>query len=128
MPLADLRDRLHRFLDGAGLRTAAGPEKVAIPLDAPTRRTVGVPVGAAAGLVHPATGYSVAASLQAGGTIADAVLAGADAAVLRALVRSARQRATSGLLGVGREVLIGLDEAQTDTFFSAFFTDRKSVV
>jgi len=78
-------------------------------------------VGAAAGLVHPATGYSVAASLRAGGTVADALLAGADAAAVRALVRSARQRATLGLLGLGREVLIGLDEAQTDTFFSTFF-------
>ena len=121
VPLAQLRSRLHRLIDAAGLRIVADPEKVAIPLDAAARRTAGVPVGAAAGLVHPATGYSVAASLRAGSTIADAVLAGAGAAAVRAVVLSARQRATLGLLGLGREVLLGLDEAQTDAFFSTFF-------
>jgi lycopene beta-cyclase len=122
VPLPQLRDRLHRLMAEAGLRTAAEPERVAIPLDAPVRRGAGVPVGAAAGLVHPATGYSVAASLQTGGAVADAVLAGADAAAVRTLVRGARGRATLGLLGLGREVLLGLDEEQTDAFFGTFFT------
>ncbi|MCZ2820729.1 lycopene cyclase family protein [Modestobacter sp. VKM Ac-2977] len=122
VPLPHLRDRLHRLIAEAGLRIADRPERVAIPLDAAVRRSDGVPVGAAAGLVHPATGYSVATSLRAGSTIADAVLAGADAAAVRALVRSARQRATLGLLGLGREVLVGLDEAETDAFFQAFFS------
>jgi lycopene beta-cyclase len=31
-------------------------------------------------------------------------------------------RATLGLFALGREVLLGLDEEQTDTFFSTFFT------
>jgi lycopene beta-cyclase len=121
VPLPHLRDRLHRLLDRTGLRSAQDPERVAIPLDAPGRRGAGVPVGAAAGLVHPATGYSVAASLRSGGVVADAVLAGADEAAVRALVRGARRRATLGLLGLGREVLLGLDEEQTDTFFATFF-------
>ena len=122
VPLPQLRDRLHRLIADTGLRIAGSPERVAIPLDAPVRRGAGVPVGAAAGLVHPATGYSVAASLQAGSAVADAVLGGADAAAVQALVRGARRRATLGLLGLGREVLLGLDEEQTDTFFSTFFT------
>ena len=122
VPLPHLRDRLHRLMAEAGLRTAEDPEKVAIPLDAAVRRGVGVPVGAAAGLVHPATGYSVATSLQIGGAVADAVLAGADAAAVRALVRSTRRRATLGLFALGREVLLGMDEGQTDVFFSTFFT------
>ena len=122
VPLPHLRDRLHRLMSEAGLRTAGEPERVAIPLDAAVRRGAGVPVGAAAGLVHPATGYSVATSLQTGGAVADAVLAGADAADVRALVRGARRRATLGLFALGREVLLGLDEEQTDTFFSTFFT------
>ncbi|MFQ1004271.1 lycopene cyclase family protein [Modestobacter sp. SSW1-42] len=122
VPLPHLRERLHRLMAETGLRTAEEPEKVAIPLDAAVRRGAGVPVGAAAGLVHPATGYSVATSLQTGGTVADAVLAGADAAAVRSLVRGARRRATLGLFALGREVLLGLDEEQTDTFFSTFFT------
>ena len=122
VPLPHLRDRLHRVMAGAGLRPAEEPEKVAIPLDAAVRRGAGVPVGAAAGLVHPATGYSVATSLQTGGAVADAVLAGADAAAVRSLVRGARRRATLGLFALGREVLLGLDEEQTDVFFSTFFT------
>lgn len=120
--LPHLRDRLHRLIADTGLRIVDRPERVAIPLDAAGRRSVGVPVGAAAGLVHPATGYSIATSLRAGSTIADAVLAGADAAAVRALVRSARQRATLGMLGLGREVLLDLDEAETDAFFQAFFS------
>ncbi|GAA4753763.1 lycopene cyclase family protein [Modestobacter marinus] len=120
--LPHLRDRLHRLVADAGLRIVDRPERVAIPLDAAVRRSAGVPVGAAAGLVHPATGYSVAASLRAGGTVADALLAGADAAAVRALVRGARQRASLGLLGLGREVLLELDEAETDTFFQTFFS------
>jgi lycopene beta-cyclase len=122
VPLPHLRDRLHRVMAEAGLQPADDPEKVAIPLDAAVRRGAGVPVGAAAGLVHPATGYSVATSLRTGGAVADAVLAGADAAAVRALVRGARRRATLGLFALGREVLLGLDEEQTDVFFSTFFT------
>ncbi|NEK93883.1 FAD-binding protein [Modestobacter muralis] len=122
VPLPHLRDRLHRLMAEAGLRTAEDPERVAIPLDAAVRRGAGVPVGAAAGLVHPATGYSVATSLRTGSVVADAVQAGADAAAVRALVRGARRRATLGLFALGREVLLGLDEEQTDTFFSTFFT------
>jgi lycopene beta-cyclase len=122
VPLPHLRDRLHRLMAEAGLRTVEDPERVAIPLDAAVRRGAGVPVGAAAGLVHPATGYSVATSLRTGGDVADAVLAGADAAAVRSLVRGARRRATLGMFAVGREVLLGLDEEETDTFFSTFFT------
>ncbi|MCW2584195.1 MAG: hypothetical protein JWQ53_2985 [Klenkia sp.] len=122
VPLPQLRDRLHAHLAAHGLRTVGDPERVSIPLDAPAARTGAAPVGAAAGLVHPATGYSVATSLRLGPVVADAVLRGASATELRALVRSRRRRATLALLGLGRDVLIGLDEAQTDAFFRAFFT------
>ncbi|MCO7219237.1 lycopene cyclase family protein [Klenkia sp. PcliD-1-E] len=117
-----LRDRLHAHLARHGLRSLGEPEKVAIPLDARPARSGGVPVGAAAGLVHPATGYSVATSLRLGPVVADAVVGGAGPAEVAALVRPRRLRATLGLLGLGREVLLGLDEADTDAFFQAFFT------
>lgn len=122
VPLPRLRDRLHAYLAERGLRTVGDPEKVAIPLDVPASRAGGVSVGAAAGLVHPATGYSVATSLRLGPVVADAVVRGAGPAELQALVRPRRRRTTLALLGLGREVLLGLDEPETDAFFTAFFT------
>ena len=122
VPLPQLRDRLHDHLARHGLAAVGHPEKVVIPLDAPASRAGAAPVGAAAGLVHPATGYSVATSLRLGPMVADAVVGGAGPAELQTLVRSRRRRATLALFGLGREVLVGLDEAETDAFFAAFFT------
>ncbi|WP_369254803.1 lycopene cyclase family protein [Geodermatophilus amargosae] len=120
VPLADLRARLTALLDAYGLRLAGEPERVAIPLDAPRRATgPGTALGAAAGLVHPATGYSVASSLRLGPRVAAALAAGGDP---RAVLRAARPRTTAGLLGLGLEVLLPLDTAGTDAFFAAFFT------
>ncbi|MEX5719459.1 lycopene cyclase family protein [Geodermatophilus maliterrae] len=122
VPLADLRARLTALLGAHGLRPAGGPERVAIPLDAPPRAGgAGTPVGAAAGLVHPATGYSVASSLRLGPRVA-AALADGGAPAARGAVRAARPRTTAGLLGLGLEVLLPLDTAATDAFFAAFFT------
>ncbi|MGY1829502.1 lycopene cyclase family protein [Geodermatophilus sp. SYSU D01180] len=119
VPLPDLRARLDRFLAARGLRPAGEPERVAIPLDiAPRSAGPGVPLGASAGLVHPATGYSVASSLRLGPRVAAALAAGGDA---RAVVRRARPRTTAALLGVGLEVLLPLDTRATDAFFAAFF-------
>ncbi|MGY1731111.1 lycopene cyclase family protein [Geodermatophilus sp. SYSU D01045] len=119
VPLPDLRARLDRFLAARGLRPAGEPERVAIPLDAPPRAAgPGTPLGSAAGLVHPATGYSVASSLRLGPRVAAALAAGGDA---RAVVRRARPRTTAALLGLGLEVLLPLDTRATDAFFAAFF-------
>ncbi|MGY1736013.1 lycopene cyclase family protein [Geodermatophilus sp. SYSU D00684] len=119
VPLPDLRVRLDRFLAARGLRPAGEPERVAIPLDAPPRAAgPGTPLGASAGLVHPATGYSVASSLRLGPRVAAVLAAGGDP---RAVVRRARPRATAALLGLGLEVLLPLDTRATDAFFAAFF-------
>ncbi|SFO71889.1 lycopene beta-cyclase [Geodermatophilus dictyosporus] len=117
VPLDDLRARLGALLAARGLRPAGEAERVAIPLDAPRRR--GTVLGAAAGLVHPATGYSVASSLRLGPRVAAALATGRDP---RPVVRAARRRTTAGLLGLGLEVLLPLDTAATDAFFAAFFT------
>jgi lycopene beta-cyclase len=120
--LPDLRARLTALLDAHGLRPAGASERVAIPLDAPPRAAgPGTPLGAAAGLVHPATGYSVASSLRLGPRVAAALADGGVPAARRA-VRAARARTTAGLLGLGLEVLLPLDTAATDAFFAAFFT------
>ncbi len=118
--LPDLRARLTALLDAHGLRPAGGSERVAIPLDAPPRAAgPGTPLGAAAGLVHPATGYSVASSLRLGPRVAATLVDGGDP---RPVVRAARPRTTAGLLALGLEVLLPLDTAATDAFFAAFFT------
>jgi lycopene beta-cyclase len=123
VPLPDLRARLAAVLGSAGLRPVGPPERVAIPLDARPRRSgPGTPLGAAAGLVHPATGYSVGASLQLGPRVAAVLAAGGGARAARRAVLTARRRATAALLGVGLEVLLPLDAAATDAFFAAFFT------
>lgn len=120
VPLGALRARLAALLDAHGVRPAGGPERVAIPLDArPRAAGPGAPLGAAAGLVHPATGYSVASSLRLGPRVAATLAAGADP---RPVVRAARPRTTAALLDLGLEVLLPLDSAGTDAFFAAFFT------
>lgn len=120
-PLPALRARLHRLLTERGMVPLADAERVAIPLDAMPRRGSAVPVGAAAGLVHPATGYSVAASLRLGPQVAAALAAGGGPVAARQAVRSARNRVTAGLLQVGLEALLPLNAAETDRFFAAFF-------
>ncbi|MGY1650123.1 lycopene cyclase family protein [Geodermatophilus sp. SYSU D01119] len=120
LPLAGLRERLAALLDAHGLRPAGEAERVAVPLDAAPRPAgPGTPLGAAAGLVHPATGYSVASSLRLGPRVAAALAAGRDP---RPVVRAARPRATAALLGLGLEALLPMDAAATDAFFGAFFT------
>ncbi|WNV77144.1 lycopene cyclase family protein [Geodermatophilus sp. DSM 44513] len=120
VPLADLRARLDRVLTARGLRPVGGPERVTIPLGVPS--SPGTPLGARAGLVHPATGYSVASSLRLGPRVAAALAAGGDARAVRRVVRAARPGATVALLGLGLEVLLSLDGPGTDAFFAAFFT------
>ncbi len=75
----ELERRLHDRLraDGLVVKHIHGIERVSFPMDVPlplrTQRTLGL--GAAASLVHPATGYSVAASLRSAPRIAAAIAA-----------------------------------------------------
>lgn len=85
--------------------------------------------GAAAGYVHPATGFSVTASLRAAGRVADAV---ADAlgtttshpldmeSVVDAVWPEAFRR-TRLLHDYGLDTLLRLDDDETRQFFGAFF-------
>jgi len=130
------------------LERAVRVERVRIPMGAPVPTRAGrghattagmatVRFGAAAGMIHPATGYSVASSLRAVGRVADAVIerldrpgpvdrAGDIAAVSDAVWPRSLRR-TRRLHDFGLEVLVGLDAAEIRSFFQAFFelpTDR----
>lgn len=95
-----------------------------VGLPAPADRVV--PFGGAAGLVHPATGYSLAHSLRAAPAVASAMWAAWDRgpavvaqAAHGALWPKARKRAWA-ILHFGMEVLLGLDAPQLRDFFEAF--------
>lgn len=122
---ARLRDRIGPWPHGTVT------EQVRIPMGAPVPRSPPpvIPFGAAAGFVHPATGYSLAPSLRAAPRAAAALAAsvardrsGADLmADAWAAVWPAALRRTRRLHRIGLTALLGLDAAGTRSFFDAFF-------
>jgi lycopene beta-cyclase len=133
-PPADLREMRDRLTARVGpdlTDQATHVEHVHIPVGVPVPRPTGavVPFGAAAGYVHPATGYSVSASLRAAPRIADTISAGltqglspdALAALVWAAVWPSAQRRTRALQDFGLAALLRLDAADTARFFDAFF-------
>lgn len=131
LPLATLRRRLHSRLAHHGIAVPddARTEKVSFPLDQPRHTGSGVlGFGAAAPLVHPATGFSVAASLQLAPELADAFathLADGPDAALRAgrdLVWSRSARAIHRLRRIGLEALLRMPADDVPQFFETFFT------
>lgn len=111
MPLAELRARLH-----ARLEPAEAEERVRFPLDAP--RAPGLSFGAAAGSIHPATGYSVATSLALAPKVAAAIKAKDDP---RHVIWSRKARVVHALRRRGLEALLRMDAEQTRDFFELFF-------
>ncbi|GAA1480068.1 lycopene cyclase family protein [Gordonia sinesedis] len=120
LSIAELRGRLTDRLGGlpamyADERVSFGVTGARTPWRSPT-----LLYGARAGLMHPATGYSVAASLGAADTIADAVVGGHTGDPVRTLwPQSARQVYRLRLIGLN--LLLALDHSETCTFFDAFF-------
>ncbi len=117
MATALLEARLFERLRARGTppREIAEFERVHIPLDAPIRRDrPGLShLGAAGGQVHPATGYSVAATLRKAAAIG--------AAPTGEEPVGATGRGTRQLLLTGLGVLLGLDQGGSRAFFDAFF-------
>lgn len=129
--LPRLAARLGRTSDGL-LADAVRVEYVRIPMGTglPERRSPLVAFGAAAGYVHPATGFSVTASLCAAGPVAEAICealvagnatgavdpTGVTAAVWPRSARRARQLHRYGL-----EVLLDLGPDEIGAFFDTFF-------
>jgi lycopene epsilon-cyclase len=125
---ARLSRRLHRM--GIHRRRVLEEEQVCIRMGGALPR-VGqrlLGFGAAAGLVHPATGYSLTRSLRHAPELAAAIASGLDeggavGASLRgwqALWPTGRSR-TNELYQFGMDVLCRLDLDQTGRFFDAFF-------
>ncbi|MBA3287741.1 MAG: lycopene cyclase family protein [Acidimicrobiia bacterium] len=123
---ATLRPRLAARL---GTDVADGPDEVVvIPMDRrlPWRRDPIIGFGAAAGFVHPATGFSVAAALRAAPRVAtalaDATAAGRpDARSVWDAVWPRPLRSTRRLHNHGQRVLLALDTTELARFFDAFF-------
>lgn len=130
-----LEARLHQRLaaEGVRVRRTLDVERCRFPMGVPlpARNQPVVGFGGAAGMVHPATGYQVGAALRRapalaaalrdalaapGTTPASVAAAGWNAVWPADLVR---QRA---LHEFGLETLLRLDTAQTQAFFSAFFS------
>ena len=139
LPIPELRDRLHARMAARGLDPAVLTrseeaeadvvERVAFVVDTPLTRGHGrlVPFGAAAPMIHPATGYSLAATLRTAPTLAEAILAhlpgdGTDAAAAaRRALWPPSARLVHHLRRRGLEVLLALPPDGVPGFFELFF-------
>ncbi|KJK46371.1 hypothetical protein UK23_23395 [Lentzea aerocolonigenes] len=110
MPLSELRRRLHSRLE-----PGSQEERVRFPLDAPRAPNA---FGAAAGFIHPATGYSVATSLQLAPKVAQAIKAGENP---EHVIWSRKARTVHALRRFGLAALLRMDAEQTRDFFELFF-------
>ncbi len=131
----ELERRLHVRLKSLGMHIVSvdETEQVLFPMNVPLpligQRTVAI--GAAAGTVHPATGYSVAASLRIASRLGTAIVNALEDEKLKAEQRSAAvwnvvwppDRLKARRLeayGLGR--LLTMGQADTCAFFDTFFS------
>jgi lycopene beta-cyclase len=115
--LKELRQRLSTRLIRRGV-VRTGEEKVeCVRFPVESSRAHGA-FGARGGLMHPATGYSVAACLAAADPVAKAL---ARHGSVRRAVWPLRARAVDRLRRLGLNALLGMDSQQTAQFFGTFF-------
>lgn len=141
LPITELRARLSARLHASGVDAAAVPsdpedtEVVRFPVDTPTHRPPGgvVAVGAAAPVMHPASGFSVATSLRLAPRIADALAPACGPAshgnstaqglaAARRIVRSPTATLVHAMRRRGLDVLLRLPPGEVPAFFEAFFS------
>ncbi|TQM03992.1 lycopene cyclase family protein [Pseudonocardia kunmingensis] len=129
LPVPLLRRRLHARLARHGIHApaAAARETVRFPVDSPRHRTPGVlGFGAAAPLVHPASGFSVATALRLAPAVAAAIAgrlpAGPAAALAaaRSVVWPAGSGAVHRFRHIGLEALLRMPPAEVPAFFEVF--------
>ena len=130
LALPVLRRRLQARLARHGVAAAPGAavEKVRFPLDSPRHRGPAVlGFGAAAPLVHPATGFSIAESLRlapvVAGALAEQLPRGSAHAVAaaRSVLWPVPARAVHILRRRGLEALLRMPPGRVPAFFEAFF-------
>jgi lycopene beta-cyclase len=130
LPLPVLRRRLHARLARHGIAAPpdAATESVRFPVDSPRHHTHGVlAFGAAAPLVHPASGFSVATSLRLAPAVADAIAAAParnpakSIAAARSVVWPRGAAAVHRFRRVGLEALLRMPPAEVPAFFETFF-------
>ena len=130
LPLVTLRARLHARLARHGISVPkdADSEKVSFRVDHPRHRGPGVlGFGAAAPLIHPATGFNVAASLSLAPAVAAAIAAklpdGADAALAAArdTVWPVAAQLVHRMRRIGLEALLRMPPNEIPGFFEQFF-------
>lgn len=121
-----LADRLSHY--GISLSGNETQERVRFRVDDPLPRVRGLlPFGAAAGLVHPATGFSVATALELAPRVAEAVQAALPAGAHAAAAAGWRvqwspaAKAVLALRRSGLHLLLGLPAADLPAFFEMFF-------
>lgn len=121
LPQPVLRRRLLARLARHGIAVPpdAATERVRFPVDTPRHRVPGVlGFGAAAPLVHPASGFSVATALSLAPAVADAIADGSPQDV----VWSPRARAVHRFRRVGLEALLRMPPDEVPGFFEVFFS------
>jgi lycopene beta-cyclase len=132
VPMGLLRDRLQTRLRRLGLddNPRLGEEhcSIAMGLGLPAQGQPLVAFGAAASMVHPATGYSIARTLRKAEPVAEAIvraLADDDVSLAHAAgsaaVWSRSERTVWELYAFGLESLVRMNVDETSRFFDAFF-------
>ncbi len=130
LPLSTLRRRLHARLAHHGVEPPkdARCEKVSFRVDHPRHRGPGVlGFGAAAPLIHPATGFSLAASLRLAPRVATALAThlpddpGRALAAAQKTVWPLDARVVHHVRRIGLESLLRMPPADVPGFFEQFF-------
>ena len=123
-----LAARLRARLAAVGVPPGGRQERVRIPLDLPPAQAGRVvPFGVAAGLVHPATGYSLATSLRLAPFVAQALAEGLGRGPSEAAKAAHRQlwpsraKAVYSLRRHGLRALRSMPPAALPKFFELFF-------
>jgi len=129
LPLATLRRRLHARLErrGVSIPKDVRDEKVSFRVDDLRHDGPGVlGFGAAAPLIHPATGYSLAASLRLAPQVAEAIAAhlpdpGRALMAAQKTVWSPSALAIHRFRRIGLEALLRMPPDEVPNFFERFF-------
>ena len=130
LPLPTLRRRLHARLARHGVHPSndARSEKVSFRVDHSRHRATGVlGFGAAAPLIHPATGFSLASSLRLAPRVAAALAAHLPGEPVKALAAAQKTvwpldaRAVHRIRRIGLESLLRMPPAEVPGFFEQFF-------